>query len=125
MTRTITDHIDHPELFSVDGLNKIEKALTGFNEDQLEAFDYMVDVDLLEKECDILDAIEDIGNCIIWDNCSDIIDVAERYYEICYGDDIIGDHLLPFINFEAYGDSLSEDRWFIFTSRGNCVDIPC
>lgn len=68
------------------------------------------------------DAIEKKDDCIYHD-CNDMEDVAREYAEQTGLLDSIPKHLQSYFDFESYGRDMSYEGQYVFTNKGNCVQI--
>ena len=69
------------------------------------------------------DAIDSKDNCIVYSDCEDMADVAEEYAEETGLLNSIPENLRSYFDFEAFGRDMSFEGHFVFTSKGNCVQI--
>lgn len=99
-------------------LDDIAEKLEGLDEYESELLEA-----LLEDGYSIEDAFDKFDDCRIYYNCSDMEDVAMEYCEECDVLSGVPDHLKNYFDFEAFGRDMYFEGRFIFTSKGNCVEI--
>ena len=100
------------EFENLTALNEIAETLEALDDWEKE----MVKA-LLNEGYNLDEAIETAPDCIEWDNCNDMSDVAYRMYE----EGLLGeipDHLINYIDWDAYGRDLSFDGHWIATDTG-------
>jgi len=78
---------------------------------------------LLSKGYSLDDALERMGDCFVYSNCSTMEDVARQYCEDCGILDAIPENLQDYFDFKAFGRDMSFESTYIFMSSGNCVEI--
>lgn len=106
------------EYSNLDELNEIAETL-----EDLEEYEKEVVKVLLGESYDLADALEKKDDCMIYYDCNDMADVAEKYVEETGLLHDVPDHLRNYFDFEAYGRDMSYEGTFIFTDNGNCVQI--
>ena len=101
------------EYDSIDELNEIAEAL-----DDLDDYEKDIVKVLLDEGYDLDEALEIKDDCIVWSDCDDMADVAYQMYE----EGLLGDipeHLVNYIDWEAYGRDLSFEAQFIESKSFN------
>ena len=101
------------EYDSIDELNEIAEAL-----DDLDDYEKDIVKALLDEGYDLDEALEIKDDCIVWSDCDDMADVAYQMYE----EGLLGDipeHLINYIDWEAYGRDLSFEAQFIESKSFN------
>ena len=78
---------------------------------------------MLSEGYTLADAIDKKDDCIIWNDCSNMEDVAREYAEQTGLLNSIPEHLQNYFDFESYGRDMSFEGHFVFTDSGNCVQI--
>ena len=106
------DFYEVGEYESIEALNEIAEALEDLD-------DYEKDIvkALLNEGYDLEQALEQKDDCIVYDDCDSMADVAYRMYE----EGILGeipDHLINYIDWDAYGRDLEFDNQWIATDTG-------
>lgn len=102
----------------LDDLNELAEELAELDEEQRECAEALLDAGY--EPSDIIDKLDD---CIIYEECSDMTDVAMEY---CNGYgilDSIPEYLQYYFDYEAYGRDMEIEGTFIFTRFNNCVQI--
>lgn len=106
------------EYESLEALNEIAETL-----DDLDDYDKEIVKALLNEGYTLEDAIDAAPDCIVYADCDDMADVAYRMYE----EGLLGeipDHLINYIDWEAYGRDLSYDGHWIATNDGY-IEVIC
>ena len=106
------DFLQIGEYDNLNELNEIAETLDGLD-------DWEKDIvkALLDEGYNLEKAINTAPDCIVYDDCDDMSDVAYRMYEEgLLGD--IPDHLINYIDWDAYGRDLSYDGHWIETDNG-------
>ena len=78
---------------------------------------------LLSDGFTLEDALNEADNCIIWEDCENMTDVA---YAVCEATgllDSIPENLQYYFDYEAYGRDLDLEGRFIFTDGGDCIEV--
>lgn len=106
------DYYEVGEYENLEELNEIAETVEALD-------DWEMDIvkALLNEGYSLEEAIETAPDCIIYDDCDDMSDVAYRMYE----EGILGeipDHLINYIDWEAYGRDISFDGHWIETENG-------
>lgn len=100
------------EYENLDELNEIAETL-----DNLEDYEKDIVKALLDDGYNLEQAMDEKDNCYTWDDCEDMADVAYKMYE----EGLMGDipeHLVNYIDWEAFGRDLSFDGHWIKTDNG-------
>lgn len=100
------------EYNNIEELNEIAETL-----DNLEDYEKEIVKALLNEGYDLEEAIDTVDDCIVYEGCEDMADVAYQMYE----EGLLGDipeHLINYIDWEAYGHDLSFDNQWIATKTG-------
>lgn len=100
------------EYDNLEELNEIAETLE-------ELADYEKDIvkALMNDGFELEEALNKKDDAIVWDDCDDMSDVAYRMYE----EGLLGEipeHLINYIDWEAYGRDLSFDNHWIKTETG-------
>ncbi len=106
------DYLQIGEYESLARLNEIAETL-----EDLEDWERDIVKALLDEGYNLDEAIEIAPDCIEWTDCDSMADVAYRMYE----DGLLGeipDHLINYIDWDAYGRDLSYDSHWIATDNG-------
>lgn len=101
------------EYESLDDLNELAETLDGMDDDEAEIVEALMD----ELGYDLEEAIDAALDCIRYEGCDDMGDVAYRLYEDgCLGD--IPERLVSYIDWDAYGRDLSFEGTFVSYNGG-------
>lgn len=106
------------EFDTIEILNEIAEQLEKFDE-----YDAEIIGAIMSEGYSFDEAIDKMDDCIIWSDCSDMTDVAERYCDECCILEGIPEHLRNYFVFEAFGRDMSFEGTFIFTDNGNCIEL--
>lgn len=106
------------EYDNLDELNELAETLDDLDEYEREIVEAMI-----SEGYSLEDAIDKKEDCMIYYNCEDMEDVAREYAEETGLLDSIPENLQSYFDFEAYGRDMSFEGHFIFTNKGNCVQI--
>lgn len=106
------------EYSSIDDLNELAETLEELDDSDREVIEAM-----LSEGYTLADAIDKKDDCIIWNDCSDMEDVAREYAEQTGLLESVPEHLQNYFDFESYGRDMSFEGHFVFTDSGNCVQI--
>ena len=104
--------IEVGEYDNLDELNELTETLDDLDEYDREVIEAMISEGY---------SLED--NCIVYSDCEDMADVAEEYAEETGLLNSIPENLRSYFDFEAFGRDMSFEGHFVFTSKGNCVQI--
>lgn len=115
---TDVDGVDVHEFDSIEKLNELAETLEGLEDYDLEVVEAM-----LSEGYKLEDALERKDDCIVWTDCDDMEDVAIAYCEECGILDAIPENLRNYFDYEAFGRDMSFEGHYVFTNRGNCVEI--
>ena len=102
----------------LDELNELAETLDDLDEYEREIVEAMI-----SEGYSLEDAINKKEDCMIYYNCEDMEDVAREYVEETGLLDSIPENLQSYFDFEAYGRDMSFEGHFVFTNKGNCVQI--
>lgn len=106
------DFLEIGEYDNLDELNEIAETL-----DDLDEWERDIVKALINEGYELQDAIDTVPDCIVYDNCNDMSDVAYQMYE----EGLLGEipeHLINYIDWEAYGRGISFDGHWIATDTG-------
>lgn len=78
---------------------------------------------IMSRGYSINEAIDKKDDVIIFDDCNNMEAVAMQYCEECEILDEMPKHLQSYFDFAAYGRDLEIEGTFIFTDKGNCIEI--
>ena len=106
------------EYDNLDKLNKLAETLENLDEYEKEIVEAMI-----SEGYTLEDAIDSKDNCIVYSDCEDMADVAEEYAGETGLLNSIPENLRSYFDFEAFGRDMSFEGHFVFTSKGNCVQI--
>ena len=106
------------EYDNLDELNELAETLDDLDEYEREIVEAMI-----SEGYSLEDAIDKKEDCMIYYNCEDMEDVAREYAEETGLLDSIPENLQSYFDFEAYGRDMSFEGHFVFTNKGNCVQI--
>ena len=96
----------------MEELNEIAQTLENLDEWERDIVKALID-----EGYNLDEAIETAPNCIVYTDCDSMADVAYQMYE----EGILGDipeHLVNYIDWDAYGRDLSFDGQWIATENG-------
>lgn len=100
------------EYDNLDELNEIAETL-----EDLDDWEKEIVKALLDEGYNLEEAINTAPDCIVYNDCNDMSDVAYQMYE----EGLLGEipeHLINYIDWEAYGRDLSFDGHWIETDNG-------
>lgn len=103
---------------NLDELNELAETL-----DELDEYEREIVEAMISEGYSLEDAIDKKEDCMIYYNCEDMEDVAREYAEETGLLDSIPENLQSYFDFEAYGRDMSFEGHFVFTNKGNCVQI--
>ena len=103
------------EYASIDELNELAEELSNLDEYELEAFGAMLDYGYATDEA--LQKVQDY-EYRLYDGCSTMADVAERYADETGLLSSIPDDLRYYFDFEAYGRDMDHNGHFAETDSG-------
>ena len=103
---------------NLDELNEPAETL-----DELDEYEREIVEAMISEGYSLEDAIDKKEDCMIYYNCEDMEDVAREYAEETGLLDSIPENLQSYFDFEAYGRDMSFEGHFVFTNKGNCVQI--
>lgn len=106
------------EYDDLDELNELAETLDDLDEYEREIVEAMI-----SEGYSLDDALDGKDDCMIYYNCEDMEDVAREYAEETGLLDSIPENLQSYFDFEAYGRDMSFEGCFVFTDKGNCVQI--
>lgn len=106
------------EYDNLDELNELAETL-----DNLDEYDREVVEVMIYEGYSLEEAIEKKDDCIVYSDCKDMEDVAWEYAERTGFLDSIPENLQSYFDFEAFGRDMSFEGHFVFTDKGNCVQI--
>lgn len=106
------------EYDNLDELNELAETL-----DELDEYEREIVEAMISEGYSLEDAIDKKEDCMIYYNCQDMEDVAREYAEETGLLDSIPENLQSYFDFEAYGRDMSFEGHFVFTNKGNCVQI--
>lgn len=110
--------IEVGEYDNLDELNELAETLDDLDEYEREIVETMI-----SEGYSLEDAIDKKEDCMVYYNCEDMADVAEEYAEETGLLNSIPENLRSYFDFEAFGRDMSFEGHFVFTSKGNCVQI--
>lgn len=103
---------------SVNELNELAETLENLDEYEREIVEVMI-----SEGYELKEAIEHKDDCLIYNDCHDMEDVAIEYVKETGLLNSIPEHLRNYFDYEAFGCDMSFEGHFVFTSNGNCVQI--
>ena len=106
------DYLQIGEYDNIEELNEIAETVEG-----LADYEQEIVKALLDEGYDLEEAINTVDDCIVYADCENMADVAYQMYE----EGLLGDipeHLVNYIDWEAYGRDLSFDGNWIATENG-------
>ena len=106
------DYMRIGEYDNIDELNEIAETV-----ENLDDWERDIVKALIDEGYGLEEAITTAPDCIVYNDCDDMADVAYRMYE----EGILGDipeHLINYIDWDAYGRDLSYDGHWIATDNG-------
>lgn len=106
------------EYDNLDELNELAETLDSLDEYEREIVEAMI-----SEGYSLDDALDGKDDCMMYYNCEDMKDVAKEYAEETRLLDSIPENLQSYFDFEAYGRDMSFEGHFVFTDKGNCVQI--
>lgn len=106
------------EYDNIEDLNELAETLEDLDEYEREIVEAMI-----SEGYDLEEALEKKDDCMIYNDCNDMTDVAEQYAEETGLLDSIPENLRYYFDFEAYGRDMGIEGTFVFTNNGNCVQI--
>lgn len=113
----ITDYecefMEVDEYANLEELNEIAETIEGLTESEAEIVEA-----LMNDGYNLEEAIDKKDDCIYWDNCDSMTEVAERYAEETGMLDQIPESLRYYFDFESFGRDLSFDGHWIATDTG-------
>ena len=77
----------------------------------------------LTKKKRVVILFEKKDDCMVYYDCNNMTDVAEQYAEETGLLNSIPENLRYYFDFEAYGRDMGIEGYFVFTNKGNCVQI--
>lgn len=107
------DYYEIGEYENLETLNEIAEQV-----ENLDDYDAEIVKALLAEGYDLKEAIDKSGDCVIYYDCDDMSDVAYSFYE----EGILGEipeHLVNYIDWEAYGRDIKLDGNFIRLDEQN------
>lgn len=107
------DYMDIGEYESLDRLNEIAEEVEGLQE-----YEQIVVKALMDNGYDLEQAIEQKDDCIVYDDCDSMTDVAYRLMDETGDLDRIPEDLQMFFDYEAYGRYLETGGEWIATDTG-------
>lgn len=107
------DYMRINEYDSITGLNEIAEKIEGL-------FYYEADIvkALLNEGYDLDEALVTKDDCILYDGCHTMTDVAERYANETGLLERVPEDLQYYFDFEAYGRDLNANGHYIYTENG-------
>ena len=101
------------EYESLDSLNNMADTISGL-------CDYEIDIvkALINDGYDLEEALEMKDDCIYWDDCNSMADVAERYCNECGILENVPEYLQYYFDFDSFGRDMALDGNFIATDTG-------
>lgn len=106
------------EYDNLDELNELAETLDNLDEYEREIVEAMI-----SEGYSLEDALDKKDNCMVYSDCEDMEDVAREYTDEIGLLDSIPENLRFYFDFEAFGRDMSFEGHFIFTDKGNCVQI--
>lgn len=106
------------EYDNLDELNELAEIL-----DSLDEYDREVIEVMISEGYSLEDAIDKKDDCMVYIDCEDMEDVAREYAEGTGLLNSIPENLQSYFDFEAFGRDMSFEGHFVFTDKGNCVQI--
>ena len=91
--------------------------------EDLEEYEKEVIEAMLSEGYSLEDAMEKKDDCMVYYDCHDMEDVAREYIEETGLLHDVPELLQNYFDFEAYGRDMSFEGTFVFTDKGNCVQI--
>lgn len=101
------------EYESISTLNEMAEKL-----EELEDYEQEIVKALINEGYDLEEALEKKDDCIVWDDCEDMTDVAYRYAEETGLLDSIPENLRNYFDYEAFGRDMSFEGHYIKTDNG-------
>lgn len=101
------------EYENIDSLNELAEEienLADYEQDIVKA--------LINEGYSLEEAIEKKDDCILWDDCDSMTDVAYRYIEECDMFNGAPEWITNYFDYEAFGRDLSYDGQWIATENG-------
>lgn len=106
------------EYDSIEDLNELAETLEDLDEYEREIVEAMI-----SEGYNLEEALEKKDDCMIYNDCNDMEDVAREYAEETGLLDSIPENIRNYFDFEAFGFDMSFEGHFVFTKKGNCVQI--
>lgn len=106
------------EYDNLDELNELTKTLDSLDEYEREIVEAMI-----SEGYSLDDALDGKDDCMTYYNCEDMEDVAREYTEETGLLNSIPENLQSYFDFKAFGRDMSFEGHFVFTDKGNCVQI--
>lgn len=110
--------LDIGEYDSIEDLNDIAERIESLDDDEIEIIDAF-----LQEGYDFEYAIDNMDDVIVYPDCSDMTDVAYEYVDQTGLLDSIPDHLQSYFDYESFGRDMGYEGQYVFTDRGNCIQI--
>lgn len=115
---TDIDGVGIHEYSNIEELDELAETLENLADYEKEVVEAMI-----SEGYSLEDALEKKEDCMIYYDCHDMKDVAREYIEETGLLHDVPDTLQNYFDFEAYGRDMSFEGHFVFTSKGNCVQI--
>ncbi len=112
------DGVKVNEFDNIEELNEMAEVL-----EELDETDKEIIGAIMSRGYSINEAIDKKDDVIIFDDCNNMEAVAMQYCEECEILDEMPKHLQSYFDFAAYGRDLEIEGTFIFTDKGNCIEI--
>lgn len=107
------DYMEIGEYENLDELNEIAETV-----EALDSYEMEIVKALMNDGYTLEQALDTKDDCIIYDNCDSMTEVAERYADETGLLDSIPDNLRYYFDFEAFGRDMSFDGHWIATDTG-------
>ena len=106
------------EYDNLDDLNEMAETLA-----DLDDYDLEIIGALLSEGYDLEEALDKKDDVMVFSDCHDMTDVAYAYIEETGMLDSVPDSIARYFDYEAFGRDMSFEGQFVFTDRGNCIEI--
>lgn len=105
------------EYVNLDELNYLASQLKELNESDLERYEAALDHGYYDSIQDLINLADNLGNYRYYSGITDEQELGEYLIKECQAMDV-GEDILPYFDFEAYGRDVSINEGGIFTSNG-------
>lgn len=106
------------EYDNLDDLNEMAETLA-----DLDDYDLEIIGAFLSEGYTLEEALDGKDDVMVFSDCADMTDVAYAYIEETGMLDSVPDSIARYFDYEAFGRDMSFDGQFVFTDRGNCIEI--